>query len=217
VPREQRARANVWDRSADHIRARSQNGCIQRPDTWLHPNDSRKRQILLLHRGRRPYMAHRVISLPRSNWVAFGAKRTRPKSAATKTVQIIGAASDPQLAGGVRRQKRFESLPAESRCRPRAGAGGRGLNPWAVWGPLPRRGFPRKISKIQTKSPMHKKCSKSFSRPRFGGRAAMHTEMAPTSSRAQGKGEPNVAASDAKCVTGTGTRSFTAAIGGLRA
>jgi len=35
-------------------------------------------------------MAHRVISLPRSNWVAFGAKRTRPKSAATKTVQITG-------------------------------------------------------------------------------------------------------------------------------
>jgi hypothetical protein len=79
---------------------------------------------------------------------------------------------------------------------------------------LPRRGFAREISKLNTKSPMHKKCSKSFSRPRFGGRAAMHTEMAPTSSRAQGKGEPNVAASDAKCVTGTGTRSFTAAIGG---
>ena len=43
-------------RSADYIRASSQNGCIQRPNTWLHPNDSRKRQILLLHRGRRPYM-----------------------------------------------------------------------------------------------------------------------------------------------------------------
>src|SRR5215470_10718266 len=51
------ARAIDWDRSADHIRARSQNGCIQRPNTWLHPNDSPKRQILLLHRGRRPYMA----------------------------------------------------------------------------------------------------------------------------------------------------------------
>src|SRR6266481_8462424 len=95
---------------------------------------------------------------------------------------------------------------------PTVGVGG--INPWRLWGALPRRAFPRKISKIQTKSPMHKKCSKSFSRPRFGGRAAMHTEMAPTSSRAQGKGEPNVAASDAKCVTGTGTRSFTAAIGG---
>jgi hypothetical protein len=32
----------------------------------------------------------------------------------------------------------------------------------------------------------------------------MHTEMAPTSSGAQGKGEPNVAASAAKCVIGTG-------------
>jgi hypothetical protein len=30
----------------DHIRASGHNGCIQRPDTWLHPNDSRKRQIL---------------------------------------------------------------------------------------------------------------------------------------------------------------------------
>ena len=33
------------------------NGCIQRPNTWLHPNDSRKGLTLLLHRGRRPYMA----------------------------------------------------------------------------------------------------------------------------------------------------------------
>jgi hypothetical protein len=46
VPREERTRVFVWDRSADHIRARSHNGCIQRPDTWLHPNDSRKRQNL---------------------------------------------------------------------------------------------------------------------------------------------------------------------------
>jgi hypothetical protein len=26
-----------------------------RPDTWLHPNESQECQILLLHRGRRPY------------------------------------------------------------------------------------------------------------------------------------------------------------------
>jgi hypothetical protein len=32
---------------------------------------------------------------------------------------------------------RFESLPAKSRCRQRAVRGGGGLNPWAVWGPLP--------------------------------------------------------------------------------
>jgi len=43
--------------SADHIRASGRNGRIQRPDARLHPNDSRKRQILLLHRGRRPSMA----------------------------------------------------------------------------------------------------------------------------------------------------------------
>src|SRR5262249_14919981 len=29
-----------------HIRASSHNGCIQRPNTWLHPNVSRKGQIL---------------------------------------------------------------------------------------------------------------------------------------------------------------------------
>src|SRR5262249_54871429 len=40
VPREEIARAFVWDRSADHIRASSHNGCIQRPNTWLHPNAS---------------------------------------------------------------------------------------------------------------------------------------------------------------------------------
>jgi hypothetical protein len=44
--REQRARGFDWDRSADHIRASSHNGCTQTPDTWLHPNASRKRQIL---------------------------------------------------------------------------------------------------------------------------------------------------------------------------
>ncbi len=32
---------------------------------------------------------------------------------------------------------RFESLPAKSRCRPRAVRGGGGLNLWAAWGPLP--------------------------------------------------------------------------------
>jgi hypothetical protein len=47
----------VGTRSADHIRASGQSGCIQRPDTWLHPNASLKRQIFPLHRGRRPYMA----------------------------------------------------------------------------------------------------------------------------------------------------------------
>jgi hypothetical protein len=45
-----------WDRSADHIRARSQNGCIQRSDTWLHPNASLRGLLFLLHGGRRPYM-----------------------------------------------------------------------------------------------------------------------------------------------------------------
>src|SRR5450759_1118750 len=44
-------------RSADYIRASSHNGCIQRPNTWLHPNASLKCQIFPLHRGRRPYMA----------------------------------------------------------------------------------------------------------------------------------------------------------------
>ena len=42
---EERTRANDWDRSVDHIRAGGQNGCIQRPDTWLHPKVSRKCQI----------------------------------------------------------------------------------------------------------------------------------------------------------------------------
>src|SRR4051794_722130 len=35
VPREERTRGSEWDRSADHIRARSHNGCIERPDTCL--------------------------------------------------------------------------------------------------------------------------------------------------------------------------------------
>ena len=37
----------VGTRSADHIRASGHSGCIQRPDTWLHPNASLKCQIPL--------------------------------------------------------------------------------------------------------------------------------------------------------------------------
>src|SRR4029077_1800297 len=41
----------VGTRSANHIRASSQSGCTQRPDTWLHPNASRRRQIPLASRA----------------------------------------------------------------------------------------------------------------------------------------------------------------------
>src|SRR5262245_22031026 len=37
--------------SADYIRASSQNGCIERPDTWLHPNASLIWQIPLAMRA----------------------------------------------------------------------------------------------------------------------------------------------------------------------
>src|SRR3974377_994009 len=57
-------------RSADYIRASSQSGCIQRPNTWLHPNVSLNCPIFPLHRGRRPYMAPRVISRRSNNSVA---------------------------------------------------------------------------------------------------------------------------------------------------
>jgi hypothetical protein len=63
--REERTRAPVWDRSADHIRtaataAASHGGkspSENRPDTWLHPDASQRSQIFPLHRGRCPYMA----------------------------------------------------------------------------------------------------------------------------------------------------------------
>ena len=57
-------------RPADYIRASSHSGCIameasspfeNRPYTWLHPNASQNVKFLL-HRGRRPYMAHRYLS-----------------------------------------------------------------------------------------------------------------------------------------------------------
>ena len=38
-------------RSADYIRASGHSGCIQRPNTWLHPNASLKRQIPLATRA----------------------------------------------------------------------------------------------------------------------------------------------------------------------
>src|SRR5258708_1439930 len=41
----------VGTRSADHIRASGHSGCIQRPDTWLHPNASPKCQIPLAPRA----------------------------------------------------------------------------------------------------------------------------------------------------------------------
>src|SRR6266403_3212254 len=37
----------VGTRSANHIRASGHSGCTQRPDTWLHPNASRKCRIPL--------------------------------------------------------------------------------------------------------------------------------------------------------------------------
>src|SRR5271154_7017905 len=42
-----------------------------RPYTWLHPNASQNVRFLL-HRGRRPYMAHRVISRQCSNRSLWG-------------------------------------------------------------------------------------------------------------------------------------------------
>src|SRR5690349_8315598 len=41
----------VGTQSADHIRASSRSGCIQRPNTWLHPNVSLNCQIRLASRA----------------------------------------------------------------------------------------------------------------------------------------------------------------------
>ena len=41
----------IGTRSADYIRASGHSGCIQRPNTWLHPNPSLKCQILLATRA----------------------------------------------------------------------------------------------------------------------------------------------------------------------
>jgi hypothetical protein len=41
----------IGTRSADYIRASSHSGCIQRPNTWLHPNPSQKCQIPLATRA----------------------------------------------------------------------------------------------------------------------------------------------------------------------
>src|SRR6202795_4682517 len=65
------------------IAAASQRGKPRRenrPDTWLHPNASQNVRFLL-HRGRRPYMAHRVILRQRSKRSLSGAKRTSAESA----------------------------------------------------------------------------------------------------------------------------------------
>jgi hypothetical protein len=64
----------VGTRSADHIRASGHSGRIQRPNTWLHPNVSLKCPIFPLHRGRRPYMAHRR----HCRMSLIGANRQRP-------------------------------------------------------------------------------------------------------------------------------------------
>src|SRR5436190_294712 len=43
VPRDELSLHGALPISADHIRARSHNGCIERPDTWLHPYRVAKR------------------------------------------------------------------------------------------------------------------------------------------------------------------------------
>jgi hypothetical protein len=95
----QRARAFGWDRSADHIRASSQNGCIQRPDTWLHPNASRKRQILLLHRGRRPYMALGVFHCGAQDFDAIGcaADIDQPPTPIASEAYDLGCVKTPNV------------------------------------------------------------------------------------------------------------------------
>ena len=72
-------------RPADYIRASSHSGCIameasspfeNRPYTWLHPNASQNVRFLL-HRGRRPYMAHCVVSRQRSKRTLSGGEFNR--------------------------------------------------------------------------------------------------------------------------------------------
>ena len=76
----------VGTRSADHIRASGHSGCIQRPDTWLHPNASLKRQIPLAPRAPSIH-GPSVISRRRSNSVASlighsGSSAFRPSTTA---------------------------------------------------------------------------------------------------------------------------------------
>src|SRR5580704_11380536 len=91
-------------RPADYIRASSHSGCSameasspfeNRPYTWLHPNVSLNVRFLL-HRGRRPYMAHRVISRQRSKRSLSGVKRTR---------------TNPTIEGQASRALRFAIQP----------------------------------------------------------------------------------------------------------
>ena len=75
-------------RSADYIRASSHNGCIQRPNTWLHPNASLTCQIFPLHRRRRPYMALRVIRCAAKGLVASLIGRFRSSTFRLSTVAV---------------------------------------------------------------------------------------------------------------------------------
>jgi hypothetical protein len=75
VPCETRTRV-VGTRSADYIRASGHSGRIQRPNTWLHPTCSLRCPIFLLHRGRRPYMAHWRRELISAFWSRWGERRT---------------------------------------------------------------------------------------------------------------------------------------------
>ena len=52
----------IGTRSADYIRASGHSGCIQRPNTWLHPNPSLKCQILLATRAPSIHGTNRKIS-----------------------------------------------------------------------------------------------------------------------------------------------------------
>ena len=91
-------------RSADYIRASSQSGCIQRPNTWLHPNVSLNCPIFPLHRGRRPYMAPRVISRRRNNSVASligrSGSSTFRLSTSAVSVSLTGSCFSSESAPG---------------------------------------------------------------------------------------------------------------------
>jgi hypothetical protein len=107
----------VGTRSADHIRASGHSGCIQRPDTWLHPNASLKCQIPLAPRAPSIHGTFRTScswSAMSVGWGKADIVRTRTNSATDrccrKRSHRLCSRQHTESISGADQQPRFASL-----------------------------------------------------------------------------------------------------------
>jgi hypothetical protein len=108
----------IGTRSADYIRASSQSGCIDRPNTWLHPNASLRSQIPLATRA--PSIHGTSLVPPDSCRGCCAAEVYSPVPvAAVWLCCFLTGRTDTAPAGRRHRPVHKHGKPLAEHCRPR--------------------------------------------------------------------------------------------------